>query len=90
MGRQELGHTEATDLVCTEDFGHLLVGGEVLFVVGVLKVVLLDVGPKTLGAFSARGLLLTDDFSEFGTELHWLGQTGSFARHVDGYGVELW
>ena len=32
-----LGHAEAAHLVGAEDLGHLLVGDEVLLVVGVLK-----------------------------------------------------
>ena len=37
MGADVLGHAEAAHLVGAEDLGHLLVGDEVLLVVGVLK-----------------------------------------------------
>ena len=36
MGSDALGHAEAADLLRAEDLGHLLVGDEVLLVVGVL------------------------------------------------------
>ena len=36
MGTDVLGHAEAAHLVGAEDLGHLLVGDEVLLVVGVL------------------------------------------------------
>lgn len=36
MGSDALGHAEASDLLRSEDLGHLLVGNEVLLVVGVL------------------------------------------------------
>jgi len=82
---EELGHAEGTDPVVAEDLGHLLVGGEVLLVLGVLQVVLLDVGPQLLDALGAGRLLLADDVAQLGAELHGLGQTGSL-RHVDGCG----
>ena len=43
---------------------HLLVGGEELLVLGVLEVVLLEVGPQLLDALSAGCLLLADDVGE--------------------------
>lgn len=82
MGREELGHAEGADLVLSEDLGHLGVGGEELLVLGVLEVVLLDVGPQLLDAFGPGGLLLADDVSELRAQLHGLGQTGSLG-HLD-------
>jgi hypothetical protein len=79
---EELGHTEGTDLVASEDLGHLLVGDEELLVLGILKVVLLDVSPQLLDAFSAAGLFLADDVSELSAELHGLGESGSLG-HFD-------
>jgi len=82
VGGQELGHTESTDAVGTEDLSHLLVGVEELLVLGVLEVVLLDVSPQLLDALSAGSLLLADDVSELVGELHGLGESGSL-RHFD-------
>jgi len=79
-----LGHTESTDPVVAEDLGHLLVGVEELLVLGVLEVVLLDVGPQLLDALSPGSLLLADDVSELGGELHGLGESGSL-RHVESW-----
>jgi len=82
VSAQELGHTESTDPVVAEDLGHLLVGVEELLVLGVLEVVLLDVGPQLLDALSPGSLLLADDVSQLSGELHGLGKSGSL-RHVE-------
>ena len=63
--------------------GHLLVGGEVLLVLGVLQVVLLDVGPQLLDALGAGRLLLADNVSQLGAELHGLGESGSLGHGED-------
>ena len=60
--------------ISTEDLGQFLVRGEVLLVRGVLEVVLLEVGPNKLGAFGATGLLLANDVSEVGGDLHGPGK----------------
>ena len=86
VGGEELGHTESADAVVTEDLGHLLVGGEELLVLGVLEIVLLEVGPQELDAFGAAGLLLANDVSEVGGELHGLGKSGSFG-HLCKFGL---
>merc|ERR1719264_955973 len=75
VGREELGHAEGADAVVAEHLCHLLVGGEVLLVLGVLQVVLLDVGPQLLDALGAGRLLLPDDVGQLGAELHGLGET---------------
>jgi len=77
-----LGHTESTDPVVAEDLGHLLVGVEELLVLGVLEVVLLDVGPQLLDAVGAGGLLLANNVGELSRELHGLGESGSL-RHFE-------
>ena len=77
-----LGHAEAAHLVGAKDLGHLLVGDEVLLVVGILQVVLLEVSPKLFDAFGTARFLLANDVSQFGGELHGFGETGSF-RHGD-------
>jgi len=82
VSAQELGHTESTDPVVAEDLGHLLVGVEELLVLGVLEVVLLDVGPQLLDAVGAGGLLLANNVGELGRELHGLGESGSL-RHFE-------
>jgi len=78
------GHSESSDSVIAKDLGHLLVGVEELLVLGVLEVVLLDVGPQLLDALGPGSLLLADDVSELGGELHGLGESGSL-RHVESW-----
>ena len=80
VGGEKLGHAEGTDLLGAENLGHLLVGGEVLLVLGVLEVVLLQVGPELLDALGPGGLLLANDVGELGGELHGLGETGSLGH----------
>jgi len=68
---------------------HLLVGGEELLVLGVLEVVLLEVGPQELDALGAGGLLLSDDVGQVGGQLHGLGQSlslrhGEVSREIGG------
>merc|ERR1712025_156867 len=79
---EKFGHTKSTDTIVSEDLGHLLVGVEELFVLGVLEVVLFDVSPELLNAFGTAGFFLADDVSELSTELHGFGKSGSL-RHVD-------
>ena len=82
MSGEELGHAEGADTIVAENLGHLLVGGEELLVLGVLEVVLLDVGPQLLDAFGTAGLLLANDVGQLGAELHGFGKSGSL-RHFD-------
>lgn len=82
VGGEELGHAEGTDAVVAEDLGHLLVGHKELLVLGVLEVVLLDVGPELLDALSPGGLLLANNVGELSAQLHGLGQTCSL-RHFE-------
>ena len=86
MSGEELLHDEVMHAISTEDLGQLLVGGEVLLVLGVLEIVLLEVGPQELDAFGAAGLLLANDVSEVGGELHGLGKSGSFG-HLCKFGL---
>ena len=83
MCREELGHGKGPHPVLTEDLRHLGIGGEELLVLRVLEIVLLQVGPKLLNTLGSGGLLLANDFGQIGGELHGLGETGSFARHVE-------
>ncbi len=55
MIREVLRHTEGPDTVLAKNFGHLPVGGEKDFVVGILQVVLLDVGPQVFDTLSTAG-----------------------------------
>ena len=82
MSGEELLHAEGADAISTEDLGQLLVGGEVLLILGVLEIVLLEVGPQKLDAFGAAGLLLANDVGELSAELHGFGKSGSL-RHFD-------
>ena len=80
MSGEELLHAEGADAISTEDLGQLLVRGEVLLVLGVLEIVLLEVGPNQLGAFGAAGLLLANDVSEVSRDLHGLGKSSGLTK----------
>ena len=54
MVLQELRHSETPDLLIPEDGSHGLIRGEVLLVVGVLEVLLLQVGPESLDTLNER------------------------------------
>ena len=47
---QVLGHAETLDLLSPKDGSHRLVRREPLLVLGVLELVLLQIGPEPLGA----------------------------------------
>lgn len=51
-----LGHGKALQLFLAKDLCHFCIGSEVALVVWVLKVVLLQVGPKPLGDLGSRQL----------------------------------
>ena len=51
-----LSHAEGLDLLVSEDGRHELVGGEPLLVGGVLKVLLLQVGPQPLDDLRSKNL----------------------------------
>ena len=53
---QVLGHTETLDLLSPKDGSHGVVGGEPLLVLGILEILLLEVGPQTLGALNQRNV----------------------------------
>lgn len=67
---EKFGHTESADSVFTEDLGHLFVGGEELFVFGVLEIVFFDVSPQLFDAFRSGSFFLSDDIGQFGGEFH--------------------
>ena len=50
-----LSHTEAFDTVFAKNLGHLPVGGDEGLVVGVLQVVLLEVGPQVFDTLRTAG-----------------------------------
>ena len=54
-----------------------------MLVLGVLEVVLLEVSPQELDAFGAASLLLADDVSEVGAELHGFGESSSLRHDED-------
>ena len=49
-----LGHPEALDLLLSKDGSHGVVRGEPLLVLGVLEVLLLQVGPESLDTLKRR------------------------------------
>ena len=51
---QELAHGEALDLLIPKDGGHGIIGGEVLLVLGVLELLLLQVGPESLDTLNEK------------------------------------
>ena len=80
VGLEELGHTEGTNLVLSEDGDHLGVGSEVLLVLGVLQLVGLDVGPEPLDHLGPGELLVllgSDQIGQFLAEVERLGESGS-------------
>ena len=54
---QELAHAEGLHPLIAEDGLHGGVGGEELLIIGILEVVLLQVGPEPLDALRPRDLL---------------------------------
>ena len=56
MVAEEFGHSESTNFFGSKNLCHLLVGGEILFVFGILQIVLFEVSPKLFDAFSTTGL----------------------------------
>ena len=83
MSLEELGHTEGTNLVLSEDGDHLGVGGEVLLVLRVLELVGLDVGPEPLDDLGSAELLVllgADKVSELLAESEGFGESGSLGH----------
>ena len=76
------GHAEASQFIFAEDLSHLFVRLEILLVLGVLKLVLLDVGPQLLHAFTPSRLFLAHDIGQFGRQLVRLRQSGTLG-HFD-------
>ena len=83
MCLQMLGHAEGSDLLCSKDGDHLFVGVEELLVLGILKLLLLDVGPESLddlGSGELLALLGSDEVSKVVAEAQRFGQSRSL-RH---------
>ena len=88
VGLEELSHPEPLDLVLSEDLCHLLVGGEVLPVLGVLEVLLLEVGPQELHQLPTRCFLLANNVGKLRAQLLNSGDSSSGGgRHGV---VEVW
>ena len=56
MVTKEFGHTKSANFFSSKNLCHLFVGGEILFVFGILQIVLFEVSPKLFDAFSTTGL----------------------------------
>jgi len=87
------GHAEASQFIFAEDLSHLFVRLEILLVLGVLKLVLLDVGPQLLHAFTPSRLFLAHDIGQFGRQLVRLRQSGTlghFDIKLKGSKSEVW
>ena len=78
MSGKKLLHAEDTDAVGTENLSQLFVGGEILLVSGILEVVLLEVSPQFLDAFSTASFFLANYVGEVIAKLHGFGESGSF------------
>ncbi len=90
MSFQMLGHTEGSDLLVSKDGLHLLVGVEELLVLGVLQLLLLDVGPEplhNLGSAQLLSLLGSDEVSELVAEAERLGESGSLGHCGEVWGL---
>jgi hypothetical protein len=64
MSAQELGHAKGLDPLAAEDWLHQLVRSEPLLVLGVLEILLLEVGPEPLDDL-APGQLLVQWWARF-------------------------
>ena len=53
VSAQIFGHGESFQPVGTEELGHFLIRDKVLLVLGILEIVILDVGPKVFHALSS-------------------------------------
>ena len=86
---EELGHTEGTNLVLSENGNHLGVGSEVLLVLGVLELVGLDVGPEPLDNLGPGELLVllgADEVSQLLAEGQGFCESGSLG-HLEFLGL---
>jgi len=79
---QVFGHAEAPQFIFAKDLSHLFVRLEILLVLGVLKLVLLDISPQLLHAFTPSGLFLAHHVGQFGGQLVSLSQSGPLG-HFD-------
>lgn len=89
MSLEELGHTEGTNLVLSENGNHLGVGSEVLLVLGVLELVGLDVGPEPLDNLGPGELLVllgADEVSQLLAEGQGFCESGSLG-HLEFLGL---
>ena len=59
---QILGHAEGLDLLVSKDWSHRGVGGEPLFVLRVLQIFLLQVGPQSLDTLDNNKFKLVAKF----------------------------
>jgi hypothetical protein len=75
---EKLEHAEATNTVSTENLCHLFVGFKKLLVSGILEIVLLDVNPQFLDAFTTASLFLAYNVSEVIAKLHGFGESGFY------------
>ena len=78
MGREELGHGEGSHPVVAEHFGHLLVGEEVLLVLGVLEVVILQIGPKIFNTLPSGGGANSNNVGQVARDSHGLAESSSW------------
>src|SRR4028119_151468 len=65
MRAQMLVHLEHADRFLAEDLLQLVVGIDLPPILGVLKIVLLDIGPDLADDLATREVVLADDLGEF-------------------------
>jgi hypothetical protein len=78
MLAEVFSHAKTPHLVLAEDLGHLLVRLEILLVLGILELVLLDVGPKLLDTLAPGGFALPDNVCQVVGQTILLSEAGSF------------
>ena len=93
MGPDKLGHGECAHPILAEDFGHLGVGGEIRLLLGVLEIVLFEIGPESFDALRPRSFVRADERSQLGGKFVNFIDAGSFLRHGentnDEFGADL-
>ena len=78
MSGEELGHGEGSHSVIAKDLGHFLVREEVLLVLGVLEVVILQIGPKIFNTLPSGGGANSNNVGQVARDSHGLAESSSW------------
>merc|ERR550539_2121567 len=71
LGTKKLSHSKSSNFFGTKYFGHVLVWCKVLLVLGILKVMLLEIRPQLFDTFRTRCFFLANNCSKISRKLHW-------------------